>query len=411
MIPYFTLGIIIFIFLIFEAFFSGAEIALVAANRKKLGSLAQSNSRMARLAQKITQEPAWFLSTTLVGSNLMEVANTAIVTSILISFYGNKGDLYTFLLLTPLILVFGEIFPKSLFQSKADKWILKIVPLIWFFSIVLFPLVWLMSKVTTFVLGVLGFKRSESPFLTREELQLILQAEGEQSDMKPLEKDMIHRIFRFSQTRAKEVMIPLVDVVGLEEKATIGEALDLTRKENYSRYPVFRERVDNIIGLLHSFDLLLLPYKEGTIQPLVRPISFFPETKPIDEILREMQKNEESMAAVVDEYGGTVGIVTVEDILEEVVGEIEDEYDAGQPLYRKVGPKKFIVNARMEIDHLNEALKISLPKEDYETLAGFILERLGRIPSGGESFRYQDILFEVLKSDERSISEVLITLK
>lgn len=411
MIPYLTLGLIIFIFLIFEAFFSGSEIALVAANRKKLSSLTQSNSRMAHLAQKIVEEPSWFLSTTLVGSNLMEVANTALVTSILISFYGNKGDFYTFLLLTPLILVFGEIFPKSLFQEKADKWILKIAPIIWFFSIILFPLVWLMSTVTTLALGILRLKKGQSPFLTREELQLILQAEGEHSDMKPLEKDMIHRIFRFSQTKVKEVMIPLVDVVALEEKATISEALDLTRKENYSRYPVFRERVDNIIGLLHSFDLLLQPQKEGTIQPLIRPISFFPETKPIDEIFREMQRNQESMAAVVDEYGGAVGIVTIEDILEEVVGEIEDEYDAAQLLYRKVGPKKFIIIARMEIDHLNEALKINLPKGDYETLGGFILERLGRIPAVGESFRYQDILFEVLKADERSISEVLITLK
>ncbi len=411
MIPYFTVGIIIFIFLIGEAFFSGSEIALVAANRKKLRSLRQSSSRLDRLAQKIIADPSWFLSTTLVGSNLMEVANTAIVTSIFVSFYGNRGDFYAFLLLTPLILIFGEIFPKTLFQEKADKWIFKIAPLIWFFSLVLLPFVWSMSKVTNFVLGILRLKKGESPFLSREELQLILQAEGEHSDMKPLEKDMIHRIFKFSQTKVKEVMIPLVDVVALEEKATINEALDLTRKENYSRYPVFRERVDNIIGLLHSFDLLLLANKEGTIQPLIRPISFFPETKAIDEILRELQRHQESMAAVVDEYGGAVGIVTIEDILEEVVGEIEDEFDAAQPLYRKIGPKKFLVNARMEIDHLNEALKINLPKGDYETLAGFILERLGRIPSAGESFRYQGILLEVLKSDERSIIEVSITLE
>ncbi len=411
MMPYFTVGIIIFIFLIWEAFFSGSEIALVAANRKKLSSLRQNSSRMDRLAQKIIAEPSWFLSTTLVGSNLMEVANTAIVTSIFISFYGNRGDFYAFLLLTPLILIFGEIFPKILFQEKADKWIFRIAPLIWIFSFVLLPLVWSMSKMTNFVLGILRLKKGESSFLTREELQLILQAEGEHSDMKPLEKDIVHRIFKFSQTKVKEVMIPLVDVVALEEKATMSEALDLTRKENYSRYPVFRERVDNIIGLLHSFDLLLQANKEGTIQPLIRPISFFPETKAIDEILRELQRHQESMAAVVDEYGGTVGIVTIEDILEEVVGEIEDEFDATQPLYRKIGPKKFLVNARMEIDHLNEALKINLPRGDYETLAGFILERLGRIPSTGESFRHQGILFEVLKSDERSIVEVSITME
>lgn len=411
MIPYFSLALIIFIFLILEGFLSGSEMALVAANRKKLISLTPSNSSLGRIAQKIIKEPSWFLSTTLVGSNLMEVANAALVTSIFINLYGNKGDLYAFLLLTPLILIFGEIFPKSLFQGKADKWILKIAPLIWIFSVALYPLVWLMTKITSLGLGVLRLQKGESTFITREELQLILQAEGEHSDMKPLEKDMIHRIFRFSQTKVKEVMIPLVDVVALEENATINEAWELIRKENYSRYPVFRERVDNIIGLVHSFDLILVPIKEATIRPLIRPISFFPETKPIDEILRELQYHQESMAAVVDEYGGAVGIVTIEDILEEVVGEIEDEYDVRQPLYRKVGPQKYIVKARMEIDHLNEVLKINLPKGDYETLGGLILERLGRIPAAGETLHLPGILCEVLKSDERSIGEVLITLK
>ncbi len=227
MMPYFTVGIIIFIFLIWEAFFSGSEIALVAANRKKLSSLRHNSSRMDRLAQKIIAEPSWFISTTLVGSNLMEVANTAIVTSIFISFYGNRGDFYAFLLLTPLILIFGEIFPKILFQEKADKWIFRIAPLIWIFSFVLLPLVWSMSKMTNFVLGILRLKKGESSFLTREELQLILQAEGEHSDMKPLEKDIVHRIFKFSQTKVKEVMIPLVDVVALEDQADVRREVGL----------------------------------------------------------------------------------------------------------------------------------------------------------------------------------------
>ena len=194
--------------------------------------------------------------------------------------------------------------------------------------------------------------------MTREDLQFLLQTESGPTDMKPHEKTMIHRIFRFADTKVKEVMIPLVEVVALEENSTIGEAIASVRQENYSRYPVFQERVDNITGVIHSFDLLLASNREQTIQPYIRPISFFPETKPIDELLLDLQRKQEALAVVVDEYGGAVGIVTVEDILEEVVGEIEDEYDTAQPLFRKVGPKAFLINARMEIDHINEISEI-----------------------------------------------------
>ncbi|MBI5968446.1 MAG: HlyC/CorC family transporter [Deltaproteobacteria bacterium] len=411
MILFLTLAALIAFFLFLEAFLSGSEIAMVAADRKRLNRFSHSGSRSARLTLQILKEPSWYLSTTLVGSNLAEVANAALVTSILIGIYGPRGDLYAFLLLSPLILIFGEILPKSLFQQRADRWVQKIAPAIWVISFLLYPFVWFMSKSAQSIMRLLRDREDRVPFVTREELQFLLRTEGEPSDMKPMEKDMIHRIFRFSETKIKEAMIPLVEVVALEENSTVEEAIALARQEHYSRYPVFRERVDNIIGVLHSFDLLLAQEKDQTVQPFVRPISFFPETKPVDELLVELQQNQEAMAAVVDEYGGAVGIVTVEDILEEVVGEIEDEYDIGQPLYKKVGPRKFLIKARMEIDHINEILKLGLPKGGYETLGGFILERLGRVPLSRESFRFKGMLFEVQKADERSISEVLVTLK
>jgi putative hemolysin len=408
---FFEIGLIIIGFLILEGFLSGSEIAMVAADRRRFSGLAHAKSRWSRLTFRILQEPSWFLSTTLVGSNLAEVANAALVTSILLGYYGSKGDLYAFLILTPLILMYGEIFPKILFQQKANQWVPKIAPIIWILSILLFPFVWMMSKLTTLILHVLQVKNERKALITRDDLQLILQTETGPSDMKPMERDMIHRIFSFANTRVKEVMIPLVEVVALEEKAEIDEAIALAKKENYSRYPVFRERVDNIIGILHSFDLLLVQGKDQTIDSFIRPISFYPETKPVDELFLDMQRNQEAMAAVVDEYGGTVGIVTVEDILEEVVGEIEDEYDERQPPYKRIGPKKYLIQARIEIDQINEILKLNLPKGDYETLGGFVLERLGRVPLAGEGFRFKGILFEVQKGDERSVSEILVTLK
>ena len=406
-----VLAITILFFLILEGFLSGSEMAMVAADRKKLARFAHSGPRSARLTLRILQDPSWFLSTTLVGSNLAEVANAALVTSLLVAHFGDRGDLYAFLLLTPFILVFGEILPKTLFQQKADRWILKIGPAIWIVSYMLFPLVWFMSKATGALLRIFKMEGEVRPFVTREELQLLLQTETDPSDMKPLEITMIHRIFRFADTKVKEVMIPLVDVVALEENSTVGEAIASVRQENYSRYPVFRERVDNLIGLIHSFDLLLVANHGQTIQRFVHPISFFPESKPIDEVLHDLQRKQEAMAVVVDEYGGAVGIVTVEDILEEVVGEIEDEYDSGPPLFRRVGPKSYLINARMEIDHINESLKLSLPKGDFETLGGFVLNRLGRVPLVGESFRYRRMLFEVKKANERAVIEILLSLK
>jgi len=411
--PYLLLTLIpvIVLLLLLEGFLSGSEITMVAADRKKLSRFAHAGSRWDRLTFRILKEPSWFLSATLVGSNLAEVANAALVTSILMGFYGSRGDLYAFLILTPLILIFGEILPKTLFQQKADPWVRKIVPAIWVVSLILYPFVWLMSKATQAVSRLLKQEGEVRPLVTREELQLLLREEGGRSDINPLEQDMIRRIFRFSTTRIKEAMIPLVDVVALEETCTVEEAIASVRQENYSRYPVYRDRVDNVVGTLYSLDLLDAEGEGRTIRPFVRPISFFPETKPVDELLLEMQRNQEAMAAVVDEYGGTVGIVTVEDILEEVVGEIEDEYDVNQPFYRRTGPKKFWINARMEIDHLNEILKLGLPRGDYETLGGFVLERLGRVPLTGEVFRHRKMLFEVLKSNEKSVLEVAVTLK
>ncbi len=406
-----TMGLIIAGCLILEGLLSGSEIALVAADRKRLSHLGASKSWSDRLTWRILRDPSWFLSTTLVGSNLAEVTNVALITAILVGNFRSQGDLLAFLILTPLILIFGEILPKALFQQNATRWVGKIAPVVWVFSIALFPLVWLMSKSTLAFSRFLKEEVGQRPFVTREELQFLLQAEGEPSDLKPMEKEMIHRIFRLSTMKVKEVMIPLVNVVSLEDRAGVQEAIASVQQENYSRYPVYRERVDNIIGIVHSFDLLFVEGDGPTIQPFIRSVSFFPETKAVDEMLVDLQRRREAMAVVVDEYGGAVGLVTVEDILEEVVGEIRDEYDLDQPLYKRLGPKQFRINGRMEIDHINEILKLNLPKGDYETLGGLILDRLGRVPLPGESLRVKGILLEVQKATDKSVTEVLLTLR
>jgi len=234
-----ALLVIISFFIFLEGFLSGSEIAMVAADRKRLSRLANSGSRMASLTLRILKDPSWFLSTTLAGSNLAEVTNATLVTAIFVGFYGPGGDLFAFMLLAPLILVFGEILPKSLFQQKADLWVVKIVPVIRVISLLLYPLVWFLSRATGAISRFLGQQEEVRPMITREELQLLLREEGEQSDINPSEREMIRRIFRFSTTKVKEAMIPLVDVVALEENTSVGEAIATVRQENYSRYPVY----------------------------------------------------------------------------------------------------------------------------------------------------------------------------
>jgi CBS domain containing-hemolysin-like protein len=203
-------------------------------------------------------------------------------------------------------------------------------------------------------------------------------------------------------------MIPLVEVEAIEDTATAKEVIAIISKKGYSRLPVYHERIDNIIGIINSFDLLDVPYNGQSISPFIRTVPYAPESKPIDELLIEMQKKRKHLTIVVDEYGGTVGIITIEDILEEIVGEIKDEYDADQRLYRKIGWNKYLISARMEVDQIFELLPLSLPEGDFETLGGFLLEKFGHIPKPGEILKHQNLTFTIVSADERSIGEVRV---
>ena len=218
---------------------------------------------------------------------------------------------------------------------------------------------------------------------------------------------MIHRVFRFSETKVSEVMIPLVDVRALKEDLTVKEALKIASKYPFSRYPVFRDRIDNIIGLVESRDLISSPATKK-LKDLTRKVTFVPETMPVDELLERMQREGFQFAVVVDEYGGCVGIITREDILEEIIGEIEDEHEQKKPMFKKLATGRWLINARMEIDQINETFGWNLPKNGYETLAGFLLDKFQRIPKTGEILRWQDFTFLVKKATARSIIEVVV---
>lgn len=404
-------AIIFLTFLALEAFFSGSEIALIAANPQKIRKSSQVSPSRIEMTLDLLKDRERILATTLCGTNLSVVTNSILITSFLLSQLSEKGELYAVILLTPLLLIFGEIIPKTLFQQHANSIALKVAYPIWLASYVFYPLVFLITKVTQYLFHLSGAKRSHGlPFVTREELRLIVKMSRKGSDLTPEEITMIDRLFDFAHTTVKEAMVPLVDVVAVEDTATVKEVVELIDIKGHSRFPVYQERIDNIIGVINSFDLLDSSLSESPIASFIRTVSYVPEVKPVDGLLVEMQKQRNHLSIVVDEYGGSVGIITIEDILEEIVGEIEDEYDPDKKLYRRTGEGRYIVNARMEVDQMCELFPITLPEGDYETLGGFLLEQFGHIPHPGEILHFRNMTFTVLSSDERSIGRVEIEI-
>ncbi len=408
--PSFSL-VIILLCLLAEAFFSGSEIAVVAADKIRLRHLARKGSGAAQLISKSLKRPERLLSTTLVGTNLSVVTSTTIATSLFVKEFGENGVLYTPLIMTPFLLILGEVIPKNLFQQRADSISLRIIRPLWLFYYLLYPIIHLLSRFIGSLSRAIGGSGEKIPFVTKEEIKSTLKIKGKGSDLKASEKTMIHRIFSFSETTVKEVMIPLIEVLAIEEDATVAEAIEKIAQRGYSRLPVFRSRIDEIVGILNSFDLLGATQREKSIQPFIRETLFVPETKAADELLFQLQREGKSMAIVVDEYGGAVGVVTIEDILEEIVGEIEDEHDDEAWLYRELGEGRYVFKARMEIDQINEKLPFKLPEGEYETLAGFIITHLGRIPREGEIIEYKNLILSIKRATERSVLEVEIRVE
>jgi putative hemolysin len=390
-----------------EGFFAASEIALVSANRRRLQFLAEEGHRGARIALKLLAKPEYFLATTLMGAYMAGMANTVLVTALLLHKWGYSGEVAAMLLLPPLLLILGEITPKSIGRQQATNLVLRLGPVVWVISWILYPFTFIFALVSRAVLFVTGVRRtSQLPFITREDLRLVVQKSGPEVDLETQERLIIHRILRFSLRTAKEVMVPLVRVAAVPDTLTVGQALEEFRAAPFARFPVYHRRIDNLIGVLHSFDLLGEAHLSQPIKPYLRSLLYVPEIKKIDRLLTEMQRSGTHLVAVVDEYGGAVGIVTIEDLLEEIVGEIADEFDQEVIPYKKLGEGHYLINARMEIGALNEFLHLDLPPGDYETLAGFLISQLGDLPRPGENIKYGNLRFLVRQAESRILKEV-----
>ncbi len=396
--------------LVATMFFSAAEMAFIAANRPRLRHLAEQGSATAAAYLEAFRHPERVLSTAMMGVTVAHIVAASATTWSLLPTLGGLAPVVVTLVLTPVMLVFGEIIPKAVARAWATSLILRLYrPLIWT-SVVLMPFVAFANLVVGLTLRLYGVRQADTrAFVSREELKALLQMEPGEAEVTTQEAELIDNIFDLGDTTVREVMVPLVEVAMLPDSASPQDAIALIQERGFSRLPVYRQRETNIVGIVAAMDLLSRGAEAATLDELKRPPYYVPETKRIDDLLREMQRSRAHMAVVVDEYGGSTGVVTLEDILEQIVGEIHDEHERAPASAERLPDGSYRVAARTNIDELNEAFDWTLPKQDYETVAGLVLATLGRVPRAGEMFQIPGYTLTVLEADTRRVTAVKIT--
>ncbi len=404
--PALTLTIVALL-LMAEGFFSASEFALISYNRIKLRHMAESGDMAAETVQDLLIKPDKIFGTTSIGTNLCVFAAASIMTAFMAHIYGTKADLYSFLIMGPATLVLGEIVPKMVARHYLIRTIPYIAKPLLFFQSLFSPILWITSAFSRLLLSIV-FRRDEmpSPLVTRDEILRLTKISEEKLDLDQDEKKMISRIFEFKKTSVDEAMQPLINLVAVSTAATLAEAKTRIAETGVSRLLVFKERIFNIVGVISAFDILRQHDHNMTVDKLMKQPFYIPMTKRNAVLLREMREKDTHMAVVVDEYGAAAGIVTVEDLVEEIVGEIEDEYDNPVKLYEKRGEGRYIIDAMMEIDSVNDELGLALPKGDYETISGFLADVLERIPAKREKVAVGPYLITTLDTTPQKILSV-----
>jgi CBS domain containing-hemolysin-like protein len=395
--------------LLVTMFFSAAEMAFIAANRLRLRHLAEEGSRTAARYLEDFRRPERVLSTAMMGVTIAHIVASSAATFALLPVLGGWAPWVVTAALTPVMLVFGEIIPKAVAREWATMLILRVYRPIRWASALLVPFVWATNSIVSSLLRFLGGPAADTrQFVSREELKALLAMEPDEADVTTVEAEMIDKIFDLGDKTVREVMVPLVEVAMLHETATPADAIALIGQRGFSRIPIYAQRATDIVGVVTAMDLLKRGGEAASLGDLRRPVSYVPETKRIDDLLRDMQRSRNHLAVVVDEYGGSTGVVTLEDILEQIVGEIQDEHDRAPASVDRLPDGSYWVAARTNIEELNEALDWNLPKQDYETVAGLVLATLHRIPRIGEEFQVGGYTVTVLDADARHVKAVKV---
>ncbi|HEY5951248.1 MAG TPA: hemolysin family protein [Kofleriaceae bacterium] len=398
--------------IVFHAFFVSAEVALSACDRNALRTRAAGGASNAARAERMLGVPQVTLATTLVGANLATLISVLVLALVLLA--NGASPLWAPLIAVPPLLVVGHLVPKAIVQAHADSVVDKIATPLRLASFVLRPLVIVVGGFAAALTRVTRTDRKKA-FVTRDELALLIESEpiSDKPEISADEREMIANVFELSEYKVSELMVPLSEVTALPEDAPISEAAIEIADKQHSRMPIYRSRVDDVVGIVHVFDLLQSASgktDKKTVAELAHPPSYVPGTMKASDLLVQLQTEQQHLAIVVDEYGGAIGIVTIEDLLEIIVGDIEDEYDVEPSPIRAERPGVWRVEARTAVGRLNAELELGLPEsDDYETVAGLLIEKFRRIPDKGESLAIGPVIIEIVAATDRAIEAVRIT--
>ena len=407
--------LLIVIFLILKGFFSGSEIAMVNSDKLKLKHQAKMGNRGAKLVLKLFKTPDVILGTTLVGTNVATVIISTLGALIFIDLFGASGDLISVIVMTPVLLILGEVVPKSVFQQKADTLVSSLIYVLRFFSYLFYPLIFVFSRVARFGTRIAGGGDTpQNMFITREEIRSLLDISESASDPSTIDRKRIRRIIRFADTTVGEAMIPLADVVGFNETRDMKEAIRIVLKHGYNRLPVYQRNITNVKGILtlSTWDLMNPDLPNRSISDYVSDTLYLSPKQTIDRALPKLQARDDHMAVVVDEFGSAVGILTMEDVFEEVVGEIDvgydfDEYHPKKRIYiEHVDENTHLMSGRMPISEINDILYAQFPVEEAHSIGGLIVTRLRNIPKKGDTIEEQGYKITVIEADNRSVIKV-----
>jgi len=404
--------ILLIVLLILSGFFSMSETALMALSKIRIRHMVDEEVKGAKLIEKLLEDPGKILSAILIGNNIVNIAASSIATSIAISSFGEGSIGFVTAIMTVLVLIFGEITPKSLAKLNSEKVSLAVIKPISILVIIFNPLVTIFTKVSGLLIKILGGEaNNREQFITEEEIKTMVGVSEEQGVLEDVEKEMIFNVIEFADSQVRDVMVQRVDIVALPSDANYEEVMEVIKREQFSRIPIYKDKIDDIIGILGIKDLILVdnPNENFNVLDYIREPYYTFEYKKISELLNEMKKTRNHMAVVLDEYGGTVGIVTIEDLIEEIVGEIEDEYDKeDDDEIIVVKEDEYIVDGSAKLDDISELIGVNMESEEFDSIGGLVMGQLGRIPKEKEEVKYNNIKFIVEKVDRNRVKKVRI---
>ncbi len=404
--------------IILIAILSSSEVAFISLNRIRLRHLVEKGNEKAKIAEKIRDEHDRLFSAVILSGNLFTVLATSVGTAIAITLLGEDiGVIIATIAMTILTVIFGELAPKTFAVSHAEKISLAMARPIQIYIRLISPVVSIFNTISNFIITVFGGEVRPSPqLLTEEEMKAMIKIGEEEGAIEKEEQEMLHNVFAFGDKKVTEAMVPRTELVTVSENAVFADVLSLVAEEGYSRYPVTFENVDNIVGVLYLKDILRKMAEEEVptttpIKGFVRDAFYIPESKMVTALLDDMQKNKFQIAIIVDEHGGTTGLITLEDIMEEIVGGLQDEFEAieAEKEVEVVDERTFVVSGTTGIDEINELVDIEIESEEFHTIGGFLFGLFGHLPKTGEQLRYHALRFLILEMDGKKIEKIKIT--